>query len=337
MSFTATQTPPKRGGARVPLAWLLAIALVASAALAIFAVATLTPSGSGSGPLTVVDDLGRTVHLQPDPARVVVLGPNIMDIMFRLGLSSHVVGVDCYNGTTLGALESDYTPSQIALWGLSASMCVEASPFLATTLVNLTPDVVLASTIVSLAPLEQTTDLLGIPVIVLQPATLSGILLDDLVVGEIFSEGSAVASLNAALGSELYNATSATASAASLPTALVTYYVDASGYSTFGPSSFGQSLVEFAGAIGVGANASTPYPVISAAQVLAAQPQWIVYATGFGLGLSTYEAGPDWSSFTAVQHGNVTGIDSTLLTEPDPTMILVGLPALLADFHPTGA
>ncbi|EQD70216.1 substrate-binding periplasmic (PBP) ABC transporter protein, partial [mine drainage metagenome] len=169
---------------------------------------------------------------------------------------------------------------------------------------------------------------LGVPVVMLQPPTLSGILVDDSLVGEIFGATNAANALNAALSLELYNATNITANAAALPTVLITYSVDASGYWTFGPGTFGTSLIELAGGASIGASAGTAYPELAPSQVLADNPQWILYGTGFGLNESTYAAGPDWSSFGAVAHGNVTGIDSNWLTEPDPTMILAGLPAL---------
>jgi iron complex transport system substrate-binding protein len=332
MSLNSSPRPPEPAPARSATAWILAVVLVGAAAAAVVAVSAFhsTPHGS----LTVTDDFGRSVSVTPDPGRVIALGPNIVDIIDRLGLRSHLVGVDCYNGTTTGALESDYTPAQIALWNLSSAMCVEAYPFVPATLANLTPDLVLASTIVSISSLEQTTNELGIPLLVLQPDAPAGILYDDVLVGQIFGAGGAAASVNAQLSAELYNASVVTSSAFSFPTVLATYSVDPEGYWTFGPGSFGESLLELAGAASIGATATTAYPELSAAQVLAAQPQWIVYATGFGLDLSAYQGGPDWSSLSAVQHGNLSGIDSTLLTEPGPTMILVGLPDLLAVFHP---
>lgn len=334
MSLNPPPAPPLPPPVRASIAWLLALGLVGAAAATIVGASVIGFGGGPSGPLSVTDDVGRSVNFTPDPKRVVALGPNIVDILYRLGLRSHLVGVDCYNGTTAGALASDYTPAQIAAWDLSPSMCVEAYPFVPSTLANLTPDFVFASTIVSLSAVEQTSNELGIPMVVVQPATPEGILLDDLTVGTVFQVPTEAAALNAQLTTTLYNASVLTASAPSFPTVLVTYSVDANGYWTYGPGSFGESLVELAGGAGIGATASTAYPELSPAVVLADQPQWIVYATGFGLDLSSYQGAPYWSSLSAVQAGNLTGLDSTLLTEPGPTMILVGLPALLAVLHP---
>jgi ABC-type Fe3+-hydroxamate transport system substrate-binding protein len=320
----------------VPLAWAVVIVLVVAgtgiALTAVIGAARPTPSPPGS--LTVTDDKGRTVQVPADPTRVAVLSPSIMDTMYRLGLRSDVVGVDCY-AAALGGLSDDYSPDQIALWNLSSSMCVQVGPtFVPSMLIDVAPQLVLASTIVSIADLEEISSEVRVPVVILQPPTLSGILVDDSLLGEIFGEPGAAAALNAQLSAELYNATNVTSAASSFPTTLVTYSADSDGYWTYGPGTFGESLIELTGAVGLGASATFPYPELSPAQVISGDPQWIVYGVGFGITESTYAAGPDWSSIPAVAHGNLSGIDSNWITEPDPTMILEGIPALLGVFHP---
>jgi iron complex transport system substrate-binding protein len=341
MSLNSPSTAPP-APKTVTLATVVVLLLVVSgtAIAATAAYYTLRAAGSPNTPVTpghlsLTDDLGRTVVVPYDPARVVVLSPNIMDIMFRLDLRSHVVGVDCYAAAD-GGLADDYSPDQVSLWSLSSSMCVQVGPsFAAETLVNVTPELVLASTIVSIAEVETISSTLGIPVVMLQPPTLSGVLVDVSLVGEIFGVSTVAAALNARLSVELNNATQIDNNLVTLPTVLVTYSVDSNGYWTYGPGTFGQSLIEFAGATSIAANATIPYPELSPAQVLVANPSLIVYGEGFGLNESTYAGGPLWSSFSAVQDGNVSGIDSNWLTEPDPTMVLAGIPALLAVFHPT--
>ena len=325
----------------ITLSWFV-VGLLVAAGVAVAGTAAITALGSTSSPnlpvtpgnLSVTDDLGRTLTIPYDPARVAVLSPSIMDIVFRLGLRSHVVAVDCYAAAD-GGLSEDYSADQVSLWGLASSMCVQVGPtFAPEMLENLTPDLVLASTIVSVAEVETISTTLGIPVVMLQPPTLSGILFDVSLVGEIFGTSSEASTLNGMLSEELYNATEVANGLLTLPTVLVTYSADSNGYWTFGPGTFGESLIELAGATSIGANATTPYPELSPAQVLVANPSVIVYGVGFGLNESTYAGGPFWSEFTAVRNGNLSGVDSNWLTEPDPTMILSGVPALLEAFHP---
>jgi len=330
----SSAVPPRR---MVPLTWLVVVILVVSgigiASAAVYF--ATTASGTTSGNLTITDDLGHRVTLPYDPARVVVLGPNIMDSMYRLGLRSHVVGVDCY-APAFGGLSADYSPDQIALWNLSSSMCIQAEPtFDFEALLAATPQVVLAATFVPAAALQEITDTFHIPVVVLQPPTLSGIEIDVSLLARIFGVTAGANALNTQLATELYNATAVVANASSFPTVLVTYYVDSNGYWTFGPGTFGQSLIELAGGSSIAANATFEYPELSGEQVLVANPHYLVYATGFGLNESAYTSAPFWGQLSAVQSGNLTGMDSNWLTEADPTMILSGLPALLAFFHPS--
>ncbi len=300
---------------------------------------TPTPAKGTPAPLdvNVTDDLGRKVEVPIDAKRVVVLGPQIMDMMYRLGLRSHVVGVDCYAQAD-GGISEDYSPDQVSLWGLSNSMCVQVGPeFAPETLANLTPDLVLAATFISIADVQQITTSLGIPVVMVQAPTMSGILVDDSLIGTMFNVSTAATTLNAQLSSALYNVTNETSSIYTNPTVLLTYDTDSNGYWTFGPGSFGLSLVELAGGTSISGNSTSAYPELSPAQVIWDDPQFIVYGTGYGLNESTYAAGPDWGDFGAVTSGNTSGIDSNWITEPDPTMILVGLPALFEILHPDGA
>lgn len=323
----------------VPLAWVV-VGLVIAAGASLAGIATyyaLHPASS-SGPLTITDDLGRRDTVPSNPAHVVVLGPSIMDSMYRLGLRTHVVGVDCY-APNLGGLSSDYSPDQVTLWNLSASMCVQTGPtFNVEQLLALSPQIVLASTIVSVAAVEEITQTYHIPVVMLQAATLAGVVLDDQLLGEIFDAPTASASLVNALEGVFYQAASLrnnlTLNGTPFPTVLVTYSVDASGYWTFGPGTFGQSLIELASGASISANATLPYPELSGEQVLASDPAYLVYGTGYGLNESTYAQGPFWSQLAAPQNGHAVGVNSNFFTEPDPTMILDGLPALIAILHP---
>jgi iron complex transport system substrate-binding protein len=328
-------TPPPRSETRVSTT-VLVVAILVTAGVTLGAVGAffVLSKASPPGSVRVTDDLGRSVNAPYNPSRVVVLGASIMDSMYRLGLRSHVVGVDCYAASD-GGIAEDYSPDQIALWNLSQSMCVEVGPqFNYEALLNLSAQLVLSATIIGVSEVQEIQANYHIPVVMLQPPTLSGVQVDLSLLAQIFPVQSQANALGAQLSAELYNATTIVANVSSFPTVLVTYSVDTNGYWTFGPSTFGQSLIEFAGATSIAANSIFAYPELSPEQVLNANPQLIVYGTGFGLNLSYYATAPLWSSIPAVAHGNITGIDSNWITEPDPTMILVGLPALIAIFHP---
>ncbi|MCI4339983.1 MAG: ABC transporter substrate-binding protein [Thermoplasmata archaeon] len=345
MSLSGPAAIAPRAARSIPLSvFVVALLVVAGGAIAVTAAYyELRPVASPAGAVSITDDTGRVVAVPVDPARVVVLAPSVMDSISRLGLRSHVVGVDC--GTpAFGGLLSDYNDSQIAQWNLSEAMCIETSPSVnIPQLLNFTPDLILASTITSVADVEEVSTTYHLPVVMLQPSTLGGVAVDVTLLGEIFGVADAserlVAQLQSALGDAQTRVANATASGAPLPTLLLTFYADSSagptpGFWTYGPNSFGQSLIEFLGAVSIASSAPFPYVELSGDQVLAAQPWGVIYGTGFGIDLSTYQQGPHWSDLTAVEQGRAWGIDSNLLTEPDPTMVLVTVPVMLQLLHP---
>jgi len=344
MSFN----PPAEARRRVSWVIVVVVAVVAAAVgvgatAAYFEVYPPSSTPSGSSNVALTDDLGRQVSVSPNPARVVVLAPSIMDSMVRLGLRSHVVGVDCDNA--FGGLSADYNASQITQWTLTSAMCVDIAPSLnAEDLLNKTPELMLASTLSPVGNLEEASITYHVPLVILAPSSVGGILVDVTLLGQLFSVTSTaaklVALLEGALGLAQNVSTTLTNAGTVLPGVLLTYYASpegsqSPGYFTYGPGTFGQSLIELASGASISAGAAIPYPELSGSQVLADNPQVIVYGTGFGLTLSTYQAGPSWGSLPAVMNGQAFAIDSNYITEADPSMILVGLPFLLHLLHPT--
>jgi iron complex transport system substrate-binding protein len=53
-------------------------------------------SSSQDFPVTIVDDVGRTVTIQNSPQRIVSLAPSNTEILFALGLDDRVVGITSY-------------------------------------------------------------------------------------------------------------------------------------------------------------------------------------------------------------------------------------------------
>ncbi len=71
---------------------------------AILAVSNIS-HGDPSFPVTVIDDLGRTVTITTQPQRIVCISPGVTEIVYALGLGDKVVGVDVY---------SDYPPEAVS-------------------------------------------------------------------------------------------------------------------------------------------------------------------------------------------------------------------------------
>ncbi len=344
---TAVPTGPARRG--VPLALAIVVILVVAGVsvggtAVYFDLHPASTSSSGSNrTVTVTDDLGRSVAVPRDPSRVAVLGPNVMDSMFLLGLRADVVGIDCSN-TTDGGLEGDYTPGQIANWSLANITCVTSYPALSTAdLLAVNPQVVLASSVVSIASLESFSATYGIPVVIFDPSTLGSVVNDVEMLVAIFGTSAAatglITELQLDLGASASFLENLSYNGTPLVSVFMTFYPipagepDA-GYYTFGPGSFGQSLIELAGGTNIAGNAITSSPELSGSEVLAADPGYVIYGVGFGVNASSYAQGPNWAQIPAVAAGNVTGIDVTLMTEVDPAMVLA-LPTFEHILYPT--
>ncbi|HYA69747.1 MAG TPA: ABC transporter substrate-binding protein [Thermoplasmata archaeon] len=339
MHLPGASAAPRASRLRGSVVWLAVILIVGAGATAVAAAAYYeSRSNCAAGTIKVTDDLGRQDCIPANPQRVVVLGPSIMDSMYRLGLRNLVVGVDCY-APDLGGLSDDYSADQIALWNLSSSMCVQTGPtFDVETLIALDPQVVLAATIVSVADVEQISQTYHIPVVMIQPSTLEGVVADEELLGEVFNVPSAAGTLITTLEATLTEAqdlqSRLAANETAFPSVIVTYSTDSDGYWTFGPGTFGDSLIRLASGTSISSNASLPYPELSGEQVLASNPAYLVYGTGFGLNESSFTSAPFWSQLSATQDGNAVGMDSNYFTEPDPTMVLIGLPQLIGILHP---
>ena len=351
MSLNASPSPPVSAPRTVSTTVFVVILLI-TAGVAIGGTAAYfelhpatTPSapGVGSNRTTVVDDLGRTVSVPLNASRIVVLAPSIMDIVYRLGLRDRVVGVGCTTSIT-GGIFNEYTPNQTALWGLSNATCVTDYPSLNTAGVALLlPQLVLASTITSVTDVQTLTQTYGIPVVLLAPSTLEGIVRDVQLVAQMFPSTNSVAlSLQSTLELTLANATSFDTNLSNdnvtIPSVLLTYGYYTGEYYTYGPGTFGQSLVDLAGGASISAGLPLQYEGLNASSVLLDQPNVILYGTSWNDGYVVAGQTPSvWASgapYWGQLNGSKVAVDIVLVSEADPTMILA-LPWFLYWLHPT--
>jgi ABC-type Fe3+-hydroxamate transport system substrate-binding protein len=347
MSLTPPEAPSVAPPARQVPAVIFAAAMIVIAAVAIGGVAAyidLHPAAPAAAGTTVdvVDDLGRIVTVPVDPHSIVVLAPSIMDIVYRLGLRTAVVGVGC-DAELTGGIYNEYSPNQTRLWGLSNNTCVTDYPELdAEAVALLGPQLVLASTITSALAVDALTETYGIPVVVFGPSTLEGIVGDVRILAQVFPAATPAAThLEAALEEVLSNAsawdTNFSNNNISIPTVLLSYYFDAGGYYTYGPGSFGDSLIALAGGDNIAASVPLVYGELNATVALVDQPSYVLYGTSSDVYLVAGETGPVWTSsapYWSQLNGTKISVDVVLLSEPDPSMIFF-LPLLMHWLHPT--
>lgn len=289
---------------------------------------------------TVVDDLGRRATVPLNASRIVVLAPSILDIVYRLGLRADVVGLGC--APTEYGLLSSFSPNQTSLWNLAPSMCINDFPTLDDqAIANDSPGLVLASTITSAADVTELTDTYGLPVVMLAPSGLQGIVGDVALVASMYPGNAKAVTLEVSLDGALANAsaldTNLSDNGDPIPSVLLSYYFDTGGYYTYGPGTFGESLIELAGGSNVAGNAPLTYFEMNATVVLNDEPAVVIYGTSWndpqlvsGETVQNWSAAPYWSQL----NGSLHAIDVTVITEADPTMILA-LPLLEYWLQPT--
>lgn len=277
-----------------------------------------------SGPVTVTDDLERTVTMTHyPPERIVSLAPSTTEILFALGLGDEVVGVDSY---------SNYPPEAAGIEpkvGGFANINIE-------TVIGLEPDLVLAAGGVQERFAERLEEL-GLTVIVLSPKDVEGILNDILLVGKATGKEKVAEKLVDEMRDRIAIITEKTKDIPRDERPKVYYEVWHDPLMSAGPGSFAHSLIEMAGGVNIFEDAATQYPEVSLETVLSRNPEVIIItppdAPMPGVSPEQLKARPSWSEIKAVKDGRIYQIHPDLLSRPGPR-IVDGLEALAEAIHP---
>ncbi|UCD72700.1 MAG: cobalamin-binding protein [Candidatus Bathyarchaeota archaeon] len=269
-------------------------------------------------PLTVRDDIGRTVELGTEPERVVSLSPGNTEILFALGLDDQIVGVSDYCDHPAQAKEKQKV-------GGFATISIER-------VVSLEPDLVLATGGVQLRTVNRLEEL-GIKTLVLSPKTVEDILNDIELVGKITNKNSEAVILVEELKNRIRFIESATFQLKSTPR--VYYEIWHSPLMSAGQDTWINELIDLAGGINIFSDSSDPYPIISSELVIYRDPEIIIIKRGYmgGIAKEDIEVRPGWNRITAVKMGRIYEIDEDILIRPGPR-IIDGLEALAAIIHP---
>ena len=266
--------------------------------LALWIALSIAPSGATAAqfPVTVTDDLGRTVTLDDPPERIVAMIPSHTETVCALDACDLLVGVDqfsTYPGEVadLPRLGSGFSPDLEAL-------------------VALEPDLVLVDEYSGLADALAG---LGIPVYAGTPQSFDetydtfgelGLLLDREAQAALLSgrvEGEIAAAAERVAGAER-------------PT--VYYEVDATPYSA-GPNSFIGQVISAAGGANIVPEALGDFPQLDPEFVIAADPERVVLADApFGESVGTLRERPGWGAIDAVESGLVLE-----LTQPEVDLL----------------
>ncbi|MET1231927.1 MAG: helical backbone metal receptor [Candidatus Limnocylindrales bacterium] len=281
------------------------------------AVGSPTPAAA-EFPVTLVDDEGTSVTIKTEPLRIASLSPANTETVFALGAGDRLVG-----GT-----EFDDFPSEAA-----------ALPDLATyngvlmeQLVAADPDLVLAAgndfnPPADIARIRE----LGIPVIVLYPEDVPGVLHDIELIGAAVGRGDEAETMTSDMQARIDAISTATA-AVEQPR---TFYEMGAEPELYGPAdqSFVTDMITLAGGEPITTGSTTAFS-LSLERLVDEDPEVIILGdANYGTTAEEVAARPGWDVMTAVKSGAIRPVDDIIVTRPGPRLA-DGLAALAHAVHP---
>jgi len=268
-----------------------------------------TVSATAVAPISVTDDLGRTVTLDAVPRRIVSLAPSVTEILFAIGADPRVVGNTRF---------CNYPPEAADLpeiGGFSASsISIEA-------IVGLEPDLVIAGT-ARQQPVVEQLEQLGVPVVVLAPASVDAVYASILQVGVLTGNSDEAMQVVATMQDRIAAVADVVATIPDTERPTVYWEVFNDPLTTTGPNTFIGQMMALIGATNIFADASEDYPAISPETVFERNPQVILGPDSQG-DLLTAEAlseRPGWADIQAVRDGRVYTLDGDIISRPGPRL-----------------
>jgi ABC-type Fe3+-hydroxamate transport system substrate-binding protein len=284
----------------------------------ITAILLLWLAGTGASCLaarTVTDEAGRSVTVPDHPHRVVCLVPSVTDTVFALGAGDDVVAVSDY---------TTYPPA--ALKKPSIGSLVKPSM---ETILSYHPDLVVGSQIPSSMETAAQLQTLGVPMYLVDPHGLAGILRSVTDIGEALNRAPQAAALNAKLSARIAAVKQSVAGKPRLRIFVPVWY---DPIITIGKHAFIADIIEAAGAQSVTSDLVPDWPQISVEALVTRAPDALLLIRGGKMTFAALEHRPGWSSLRAVQQHKVYYVQ-TGIQEPSPVAI-DALEELAKEFHP---
>ena len=284
-------------------------------ALALSLVILVLPAVAGAW--SVTDPTGRRVMIETPPRRIVSLVPSVTELLFAIGAQDLLVGVTDF---------CDYPPAARQKPSVGGML----APGLET-LVQLKPDLVVATSAGNREETFTQVEQLRIPVYVVNPTRMADVL--DLIarLGALTGRESAAARLAASLEARV---DAVAARVKTLPRPRVLYVLWPDPLIVPGRGGLVSELLALAGGDSVTADAVQPYPRFSLEAAIARAPEVIILAShGSGRGGVAREMWERFTSLPAIKNGRLYTADGNLLHRYGPR-IVDGLEQLARFIHP---
>jgi len=266
----------------------------------------------------LTDELGRTVLVPDQPHRIVCLTPGLTETVYRLGAGDAVAGVTDY---TEFPAEARTKPSVGGLVDPSMEKIAALAPDL----------VLMAANLNHQETIHQLEDL-SIPVFVVDPQGLAGILKMIQSVGEAIGRGPAARTLVKQLA-EKRDAILTRVSGLARPKVFVVIWYDP--VLTAGSRAFISEAIAVAGGDSVTADIPQAWPQVSMEEVLRRSPDFLLLIKELhgGITLEMLRAHAGWDRLDAVRNRRVIYVDGRVEL-PSPSLF-DALEGLARSLHPS--
>jgi len=267
---------------------------------------------------TVVDQLGRNVHVPDRPLRIVCLAPSITEIMFALDLSDRLVGATQF---------SDYPPRANSLPKVGSYIRLDVEKIVA-----LQPDLCIAvkdgNPITAIRKLEA----LDIPVYAVDPRDLEAVMDTLQELGQLLGVNDRSDAIVAGMRQRIERVRQAVVGAAHRPT--VFFQIGIAPIVSVGTDTFIHELIDMAGGVNLAAG-DTPYPRFSKEAVIASRPEVLIITSMARKAVfeKVKREWREWEAMPAVKNDRIYLVDSNVLDRATPRLV-DGLEMLARLIHP---
>jgi iron complex transport system substrate-binding protein len=268
--------------------------------------------------VTVIDQMGRKVHVPDDPQRVIALAPNITEIVFAIKQEHRLVGVTRYSDFPLEAAKLPKVGSYVHL-------DLEK-------IVALNPDLCIAIKDGNPKATVQKIESLNIPVYAVNPTSLDTVIDTISEMGKLLDASHNAKNLVHNMRSRIYRVKARVEKTVHRPG--VFFQIGISPIVSVGTPTFIHELIVLAGGTNLAAG-PVPYPRFNKEQVIAISPE-IIIITSMSRAAVFEQVKADWNQWPhlpAVKNQRIFLEDSNLFDRPTPRLV-DGLELLVRLIHP---
>ncbi len=295
---------------------IVVVLIVASFAVG-FEMNNFKPKLSGNDVVTVVDDYNTIVKVPQPVNRIVSLAPSDTQILFALGLGNKIVGDTVYDNYPAAAANITH------IGGFTNSSIEE--------IVALKPDLVLGYGNFEPNVVESLRNL-NIPVIVLNPPTISWVMHDISIVALATNTtpradylDSMFSNITNDIQNDSYNITNP------LKVLYVGWF---NPIWTAGQGTFINAMINLVGAVNVAGNVSQQWFEMTEESAIASNPDIILLASSNSFIVSEIKNDSLWNDVNAVKNNSFIIMNDVYLLEAGP-QIFLGLEILAKTLYPS--